>query len=89
VTLAAVVAKGDRKASLEALRDTLAGSIEVAESKEVAALARQLQSVLAELDALAAPVEADDVVTQFRGHKPTPRKSGAARTAPASGDRRK
>jgi hypothetical protein len=43
---------------LVALRDTLAATIEVAEPKEIAGLARQLQAVIAALDALPKPTEA-------------------------------
>lgn len=50
--LAAVVAGGDQRASLEALRDRLAAAVDFAEPRELAPLARQLSLVLAEIAAL-------------------------------------
>jgi hypothetical protein len=56
--LAAVTAAGDRRASLEALRQKLAAAIdEVPPARDLAALSRQLTSVMAEIDALAPAVE--------------------------------
>ena len=52
--LSVTVAAGIRRASLEALRDTLARTIEDAEPGQVAALARQLALVLKEIDELPA-----------------------------------
>lgn len=56
-TLPEVVADGDRRASLEALRDALAQSIASAEPENVAALAKQLRDTLRELAEL--PVKAE------------------------------
>ena len=50
--LVAVVQADDRVASLKAIRDLLAVSLEGCEPREAAALARQLVNVLAELDEL-------------------------------------
>jgi hypothetical protein len=50
--LSTVVATGDQRASLEAIRDKLARLLEGADRKTAPALATRLQSVLAELYAL-------------------------------------
>lgn len=54
-TLPEVVAGGDLRASLEAVRDDLARRVPGAETREVAALARQLTMVLRELSSLPSP----------------------------------
>lgn len=54
-TLAEVVADGDLRSSLVALRDELAKAIEDADTDKVAPLARQLRDVLADLDTLSTP----------------------------------
>ena len=47
---------GDRRRTLEALRDKLAGSIQECESgRDVAALSKRLMEVMGELDALPQP----------------------------------
>ena len=52
-SLVKAAASGDRRVMLEALRDKLADTIENTESgRDVAALARRLMDVCAELDAL-------------------------------------
>ena len=48
---------GDRTTALVALRDHLAAAIDDAEPRELAALARQFQAVVAELDQLLTPAE--------------------------------
>lgn len=55
--LEAVTSTGDRRASLEALRDRLAGAIDDPDcpARDLAALSRQLVMVMAELDALPVP----------------------------------
>ena len=58
--LSGLAATGDRRASLEALRDLLARQLETAE-RDVPALARQLREVMAELDALPNPKEKSPV----------------------------
>lgn len=50
-TFTQVIAEGDRRAGLVALRDRLARELEDAD-RDVASLARQLQSVLREIDEL-------------------------------------
>ena len=67
------VATGSRRRGLEALRRSLAAHIEVAETGQVAALARQLALVLKELDEL--PAEKgrstfDDLAARRRDRKP-------------------
>ena len=87
--LSAVVTQGDRRLSLEALRDALAVAIDACgEPKDVAPLARQLQAVLADIEGLPVAEGTDDIVSQFRKAR-TVGKSGASRSKPASGQRRK
>lgn len=50
--LLGIVRKGDLRASLEAIRDLLAERLVVAEAKESASVAKQLMTVLVELDRL-------------------------------------
>lgn len=50
--LRTVVAEGDIRASLEALRDKLAIEVDAANGREVAPLAKQLADVLERLEAL-------------------------------------
>jgi hypothetical protein len=50
--LADVVKHGDRRASLEAIRDRVALELESAGGRDVAALAKQLTDVIRELDSL-------------------------------------
>lgn len=58
-SLVKAAASGDRRVMLEALRDKLADTIENTESgRDVAALARRLMDVCAELDAL--PDDSED-----------------------------
>ena len=52
VTLPDVVATGDRRASLEALRDHLARQLANPETRDHAALSRQLREVIREIDEL-------------------------------------
>lgn len=79
--LAAVVGAGDRRASLEALRDDLARSIQACDSmRDKAALGRLLKDVLADIANLptATEVSAADEIAKRR----------AARRAGASGKAR-
>ena len=65
-SLTEIVAAGDRRASLEALRDHLARLLETAE-RDHAAIARQLTVVLRELDELPNPAEesrVDDIAAK-------------------------
>lgn len=50
--LSGVVATGDRRAALEALRDRIAVELDGAEGRDVATLSRELRLVLAELESL-------------------------------------
>jgi len=71
--LSDAVASGDRRRGLEALRRHLAATIEDAEPREVAALARQLTIVLKELDDLPAVKGRstfDDLAARRRDRKP-------------------
>ena len=53
---------GDRRKTLEALRDKLAASIQDCESgRDVAALSKRLMEVMGELDALPQPSEDDEL----------------------------
>ena len=59
IDLVEVAAKGDRRRTLEALRDTLARTIVTAEPSNVAALAKQLRDTEADLAGLVDDVEVD------------------------------
>jgi hypothetical protein len=48
----AAVSSGSRRSALEALRERLAAAVLLAEPRELAPLARQLQIVLTDLDAM-------------------------------------
>lgn len=47
-----MVAAGDRRASLEAIRDRVASELRGAEGRDVAVLAKELREVIRELDSL-------------------------------------
>jgi hypothetical protein len=81
-TLPDVVADGDHRASLEALRDTLARSLSVAEPNNVASLAKQLQAVLRELADLPPPKTETTPVDDLTA-KRVARRSAAAGTGGA------
>lgn len=51
-SLPQVVATGDRKKSLEAIRDHLALNLADAEGREIASIAKELRAVMAELYSL-------------------------------------
>jgi hypothetical protein len=67
--LVSTVEAGDRRASLEALRDVLAETIADAEPSNVASLAKQLRETLAELDGLEGGEE-DDAVDELAARRP-------------------
>lgn len=76
-------AEGDRRATLEALRDRLAGQIDSTDSgRDVAALGRLLADVLSQLDAIpdAAEVSRADEIAARRAA----RRAGAAGKARAA-----
>ncbi|GIH98102.1 hypothetical protein [Planobispora takensis] len=50
--LLSAVRSGDRRASLEAIRDRLAAELVEADGKNAASIAKELRATLAELDAL-------------------------------------
>ncbi|WP_157251047.1 hypothetical protein [Nonomuraea typhae] len=50
--LASAVLSGDRRASLEAIRDKLAAELRDASGRDTAALAKELRSTIAELESL-------------------------------------
>lgn len=56
-----VVAGGDRRASLEAIRNHLAAELAESSGRDVAAIARELREVMKELDALPVPEEVSGV----------------------------
>lgn len=60
--LVAEVASGDRRRALVALRNRLAQELTVAEGRNVAAIAGQLQKVLDAIDALPDETEKSNVV---------------------------
>jgi hypothetical protein len=57
--LTAVVAEGDHRASLEALRDALAAGMEAADPNVIPQFAARLQAVLAELASLPSREESE------------------------------
>ena len=53
---------GDRRSTLEALRDKIAASIQDCESgRDVAALSKRLMEVMGEIDALPEPADFDEL----------------------------
>lgn len=84
-----VVAGGDRRRSLEVLRDVLALSIAAADPENVAALAKQLRDTLTEIAALPVAKEAsavDDLARQRAARRATAK---AARESAAGVERRR
>lgn len=70
MNLADAAASGDRIAALQALRDRLAQELDGCESsRDVAALASRLQSVLAELDTIAPPIGAETPLDVLRARR--------------------
>lgn len=61
VEVSAVIADGDRRASLEAIRDKLGRELEQAVGRDAATIAKELRAVIAELDALPGGKEASTV----------------------------
>ena len=70
IDLVEVAAGGDRRRTLEALRDTLARTIVGAEPSNVAALGKQLRETLTELAGLTDGVEVDEV-DELAARRPT------------------
>jgi hypothetical protein len=87
-TLKTAVAKGDHKASLEALRDRLAVEIERCEGSAVAALAKQLSDVLAKLAAMPNQREKSPV-DELSRRRTTRRAKAAAPKQAAGGNKRR
>lgn len=75
--LSEIVAAGDRRDSLEALRDVLALTIETAGARELAPLARQLALVLKEIAELPVVVEGGDFLERLAA-RDKDRQSGSA-----------
>ena len=60
--LVSAARSGNRRETLEALRDKIASSIQDCESgRDVAALSKRLMEVMGELDALPKPADADEL----------------------------
>lgn len=60
--LVSAARSGNRRETLEALRDKIASSIQDCESgRDVAALSKRLMEVMVELDALPKPSDADEL----------------------------
>lgn len=75
-----VIASGDQRASLEALRDKLASRIEAAEPRETAALAKQLADVIARIETLPVKEKStlDDLADRrSRRLSKTPKRAGS------------
>lgn len=59
--VAGVAAEGDRRRTLEALRDRLAEELDATASpRDIASLSKRLEDVLVQIDDLADPVEEED-----------------------------
>ena len=71
LNLADIAAEGDRRKTLEALRDLLARTIATAEPSNVAALAKQLRDTETELAGLTDGVEVD-ALDELAARRPTP-----------------
>ena len=70
MTVADAAASGDRIAALQALRDKLAQELDGCESsRDTAALAGRLQSVLAELDTIAPPIAPETPLDVLRARR--------------------
>lgn len=67
---------GDRRASLEAIRDRLATELEVAIGRDVAALSKQLSDTIRELDSLP-PAKGVTRVDQLAAARKNRRKAAA------------
>lgn len=61
------IESGDRRESLQAIRDRLAAELAGAEGRDAAAIAKELRATLAELDAL--PGEEEDTVDQLAARR--------------------
>ena len=85
VPLLEVVAGGDHRASLEALRDTLAVALTGAESANVASLAKQLQAVLRELAELPPPVTETNPVDDLNAKRAARRAAASSGGPPGGG----
>ena len=72
-----------RLATLRALRDTLAATIDGCEPKEMASLARQLSLVLAQIDELAPAVVEVDAVDEIAARRAARRSGGTKGAARA------
>jgi len=70
MNLADAAASGDRIAALQALRDKLAVELDACESsRDTAALAGRLQSVLADLDAVGPPIASETPLDVLRARR--------------------
>jgi hypothetical protein len=81
MTLPQIILAGDRRASLEAIRDHVAAELAVAGEQYVAGLARELRAVIAELDSLPGVREgstSDDLVARRAARRAASRKPTAA-----------
>ena len=85
-SLTEVVAAGDLRASLEAVRDHLARTIADAEPPNVAALAKQLQAVLTQLAELPPPRTESNPVDDLATRRRVRRSDTASAGRAGSGD---
>lgn len=87
VDLVKVARSGDRVETLRALRDVLAAGIaECGSGRDLAALSRQLQQVLAELDALGASAPKGGTTLDEVAARRRARKASAAGESDAPGE---
>jgi hypothetical protein len=88
LTLTEVVALGERRRSLESLRDVLASTIAAADPENVAALAKQLRDTMTEIAELPVPKEVSPV-DELAKQRAARRATAKAATQPATGQQRR
>jgi hypothetical protein len=89
VSVAEAARTGDRRATLEAMRDTLAVAFDDAPPAVVAQIAGRLSAILAELEALTAPAEGsafDELANRRTDRLAT---AAVAKPAATAGDKRR
>jgi hypothetical protein len=88
-SLAEIAARGDRRATLEVLRDRLAADIDRArEPADVATLTRQLGIVLKDIEALSANDTKGDSVDEIAARREERRAEATVPDRPAAGEQR-
>ncbi|WP_435111886.1 hypothetical protein [Nocardiopsis synnemataformans] len=86
-SLSEIVTQGDRRRSLEALRDRIGAALDAAEPNEVAPLSRQLMMVLREIDELP-DADRRDSVDDLAARRAARRADAARAREPAADEQR-